>query len=634
MITMNARIAQLCCLLSISFFTSSSYSTDVTDSIRLEAYLDGLIQSSMNKHHSPSGVVSIFKDGQFLLSKGYGWQKLSDDKHPAQGVNTESSMFRPGSISKLFTWVAVMQQVESGKLDLDKDVNNYLTHFKVKDSWPGQPVTLRHLMTHTAGFEDGALGYLILDKPELVLPLADALKKYQPERINPPGLHTAYSNWGTALAGLIVANVSGDTFEDYIQKHIFDVLDMQYASFVEPLPSALDKHAVQAYQWSAGTYKAQAYERISSVAPAGSAAISANDVMKFGIALLQKGQYQGQRILQAETVQQMLEQGFSHDDRTRGMGLGFIKRRFGNETLKLFGHEGASAYFFSHLGISLEENLVVFASFSGAGGRSVYKDFLENFYTRFFSTKQSTVTAVKTTMQDLQEYRGDYLPWRGSFSKAEALLRVLNGKSVQTRKSPQGAVLLYAGKRYQRIDKDLFQERNGFARIAFQRDKNEQVSNMVVDGRAYTQYYKAPFFESKAFTLIVLAVIPLFALIVLVHLLYKRVYYLGGKNSPALYYSLITWAFSTLAFFILMTLSLLSLPTIVNGIPTSLTLALCFPIVSALAILTLLITLLKNRKSLSELKAKVLISGCLLVGLFSLCFYQYWNLLGFQYFSV
>ena len=222
-----------------------------------------------------------------------------------------------------------MQQVESGKLDLDTDVNAYLTRFQVENSWPGQPVTLRHLMTHTAGFEDGALGYLILDQPELVLPLAEALEKYQPERVNPPGQHTAYSNWGTALAGLIVANVSGETFETYIQKHIFDVLGMQYASFREPLPPSLDSHAVQAYQWSSGTYKAKPYERISSFAPAGSSAVSADDVMKFGIALLQKGQYQGRRILREETVQKMLDQGFSHDDRTRGMGLGFIKRRFG-----------------------------------------------------------------------------------------------------------------------------------------------------------------------------------------------------------------------------------------------------------------------------------------------------------------
>ena len=99
----------------------------------------------------------------------------------------------------------------------------------------------------------------------------------------------------------------------------------------------------------------------------------------------------------------------------------------GNESLKLYGHEGASAYFFSHLGISQQENLVVFASFSGAGGRIVYKDFLQNFYARFFADN-NTVDTIQTSRQALQEYRGNYLPWRGSFSKAEALLRVLNGK--------------------------------------------------------------------------------------------------------------------------------------------------------------------------------------------------------------
>ncbi|MBB6521337.1 serine hydrolase domain-containing protein [Pseudoteredinibacter isoporae] len=620
-------------LLSISAMADKRV-TDLEDPALLEAYLDGLIKSSMDKHHSPSGVISIYKDGQFLLSKGYGSQSLGDGQQSAKPVQAESSLFRPGSISKLFTWVAVMQQVESGKLDLDNDVNLYLKRFQVKDSWPGQPVTLRHLMTHTAGFEDGALGYLILDKPELVLPLPEALEKYQPERINPPGLHTAYSNWGTALAGLIVANVSGETFENYVQKRIFNVLGMQYASFIEPLPPTLENHAVQAYQWSAGRYKAKPYERISGFAPAGSAAMSANDVMKFGIALLQNGQYQNQQILQASTLQQMLEQGFSHDERTRGMGMGFIKRRFGNETLELFGHEGASAYFFSHLGISQKENLVVFASFSGAGGRSVYKDFLQNFYTRFFSEHSGTPKTIKTTAQDLQEYRGDYLPWRGSFSKAEALLRVLNGKSVQVVHSDQSAALLYSGKRYHMVDKDLFREAHGFGRIAFQRNQKSQVSDMIVDGRAYTQYYKAPLFESKTFTLIVLMVIPLFALALLIHLLYKSTHYANHTGQKALFYSQIVWAVSTLAFFILMTLSLLSLPTIVNGIPASLTIALCFPLLSALASLALLAILVKYRQAPFGIKTKLLAYSTLTISLFSLYFYQYWNLLGFKYFSV
>ena len=90
-------------------------------------------------------------------------------------------MFRPGSVSKLFTWTAVMQLKEQGKLDLDTDVNTYLKTFKIKDTYPGEPVTLRHILTHTPGFEDGGVGYLIIEDFDKAIPLRDAMEKYQPK---------------------------------------------------------------------------------------------------------------------------------------------------------------------------------------------------------------------------------------------------------------------------------------------------------------------------------------------------------------------------------------------------------------------------------------------------------------------
>ena len=139
---------------------------DVTNPTVVEAFVDGVVNNSMKSAHSASGVVAVMKDGKMIFSKGYGFLDV-ENRIP---VDPETTLFRPGSISKLFTWVAVMQQVEQGKLDLDADVNKYLQSFKVEDSWPGQPVTLRHIMTHTAGFEDGFLGYLIIDDTSRIIP--------------------------------------------------------------------------------------------------------------------------------------------------------------------------------------------------------------------------------------------------------------------------------------------------------------------------------------------------------------------------------------------------------------------------------------------------------------------------------
>jgi CubicO group peptidase (beta-lactamase class C family) len=186
--------------------------SDVTNPNVVEAFVDGVVNNSMKSARSASGVVAVMKDGKMIFAKGYGFVDIAN-RIP---VDPETTLFRPGSISKLFTWVAVMQQVEQGKLDLDTDINQYLQSFNVEDSWPGQPVTLRHIMTHTAGFEDGFLGYLIIDEATRIMPLEQSLAKYQPRRVNAPGQHTAYSNWATALAGLIVSDISGLSFDDYV----------------------------------------------------------------------------------------------------------------------------------------------------------------------------------------------------------------------------------------------------------------------------------------------------------------------------------------------------------------------------------------------------------------------------------
>src|SRR5205823_13918908 len=93
-------------------------------------------------------VIAVVKDGKVLFAKGYGYADVAKKK----AVSPEDTLFRPGSISKLFTWTAVMQQVELGKLDLDRDVNDYLD-FKIPQAY-SKPITLRNIMTHTPGFEE------------------------------------------------------------------------------------------------------------------------------------------------------------------------------------------------------------------------------------------------------------------------------------------------------------------------------------------------------------------------------------------------------------------------------------------------------------------------------------------------
>ena len=180
--------------ISITFCTvlmaaNAAAAPSLDDPAQLEAFVDGVVKPLMKNNNSPSGTVAIMRNGELIFTRGYGFQDV-EEQVPVDPART---LFRPGSTSKLFTWVAVMQQVEQGKLDLDADVNEYLQTFRIADTFE-QPVTLRHILTHTPGFEDGALGYLIIDDPEKALPLREAMQKYQPKRVNPPGVQTAYSN--------------------------------------------------------------------------------------------------------------------------------------------------------------------------------------------------------------------------------------------------------------------------------------------------------------------------------------------------------------------------------------------------------------------------------------------------------
>jgi CubicO group peptidase (beta-lactamase class C family) len=213
-----------------------------------DAWLDGFMPYALARGDVAGAVVVVVKDGQVVTQRGFGYADVAK----RQPVDPEKTLFRPGSTSKLYTWTAVMQQVEAGKLNLDADVNQYLD-FKIP-AYQGKPITLRNIMTHTAGFEEIIKGLLTFDKP--VPSLGDVLKRRIPERIYEPGTTPAYSNYATALAGYIVERVSGMPFDDYIERNIFGRLGMQYASFRQPLPARLKPYASQGYELGSGPAKA------------------------------------------------------------------------------------------------------------------------------------------------------------------------------------------------------------------------------------------------------------------------------------------------------------------------------------------------------------------------------------------
>ena len=141
------------------------------------AYFDGLMPDALNRADIAGAVVVVVKDGQPLFERGYGVM----DVKSRRPVDPETTLFRPGSVSKLFGWTAVMQQVEAGKIDLDADINKYLD-FKIPPR-DGKPVTMRNLMTHSAGFSDAGKD-LILTDPKRVKDLGAIVRS----SVEPPSV--------------------------------------------------------------------------------------------------------------------------------------------------------------------------------------------------------------------------------------------------------------------------------------------------------------------------------------------------------------------------------------------------------------------------------------------------------------
>jgi len=146
------------------------------------AWLDGFIPEALLQGDVAGAVVVVVKNGETVAQVGYGYSDVESHKP----VDAERTLFRVGSVSKLFTWTAVMQLVEQGKLDLDTDVNRYVD-FSIP-ARDGKPITLRNIMTHTAGFEERLTGLIGVDGDDIA-PLGEFLKRYVPSRIFPPVRH-------------------------------------------------------------------------------------------------------------------------------------------------------------------------------------------------------------------------------------------------------------------------------------------------------------------------------------------------------------------------------------------------------------------------------------------------------------
>ena len=613
---------------------------DINDRAMLEAYVDGVVKPLMKTNNSPSGTVTIAKDGEIILAKGFGFEDIATQTP----VDAYRTLFRPGSVSKLSTWVSVMQLVEQGKLDLDTDVNQYLETFQIKDTFP-EPITLRHIMTHTTGFEDGGLGYLIIDDPDKALSLRESMQRYQPERVNPPGVQTAYSNYATALAGLIIENVSGLSFNDYVQQNIFDPLGMTYTSFAEPLPPELLDHMATSYTVEAGAYVEKPFEIIANFGPAGSQSATSPDMVRFAQAILNGGVLDGIRILKAETVAQMLTPNFAQDERTTPMLLGFYDTDYNGH--RVVGHGGDTKYFHSYLGIDPGNGLTFFVSFAASGGSAVRSAFTVALYDEYFPRAEAPPVPPEDFVERAGRYAGTYGFWRGNFSNIEKAFGLSNVMQVAPTKD--GSLLLaFAGKskQYVEVGKNLFRELDPNMTLmpvisprlmAFQEDDSGHITGFILDGLPFMSARKLPVYATPSFNYSLLGVSLLVFLLVVLRRFYQRreIAVMPDVDRSALaasFYTSLTHLVAVVSGAVVVSIVMKSL---IDGFPPLFKAWLVMPILATIASLYLLYRTFGVWRGalLGGAWARIRYSVVALAALFMAWFFYYWNILGFQYLS-
>jgi CubicO group peptidase (beta-lactamase class C family) len=431
--------------------------TDITVK-DLETFLDEVIPNQLASNDIPGASVAVVKDGRLLFAKGYGYANL-ENQIP---VVANTTLFRTGSVAKLFTWTAVMQLVEQGKLDLDVAVNTYLETFQIPDTFP-EVITLRHLLTHTAGFEDDLFGVLAR-KPNDLEPLGEFVAKHIPARVYPPGTVTAYSNYGVTLAGYIVEQVAGMPFAEYVDAQIFQPLGMTRTTVTQPLPADLANEVARGYTFTKTGFQPSAFEYYQ-IAPAGSASATVTDMARFMLAFLQGGELDGKRILGGSSVNTMLTRHFGNDERLSGFGLGFYEMPLGG--YRMWGHKGETDFFRTLLALLPEKNLGIYVAYNAPGGGAAANTLVAGVLEHFFPKLVSTPTAAVS--ENLRHLRGLYVPTRAPQTTLQKLAQLFMPlyRPISVKSSEPGVLELSlpsnpnVSSRWLAVGSDIFQREDG-----------------------------------------------------------------------------------------------------------------------------------------------------------------------------
>jgi CubicO group peptidase (beta-lactamase class C family) len=480
-------------------FTAPSQGQGPTDPAELEAFLDELLAQEMEEYHIAGAAVSVVKDGKLFFAKGYGYADL-EHKIP---VDPEQTVFRIGSVGKTITWTAVMQLVEQGKLDLEADVNTYLD-FRIPDTYP-EPIRLKHLMTHTSGFEQRLLGSAVLDANNLP-PEREFLISFMPARMRPPGEYISYSNYNAVLAGYIVERVSDQPYDQYIQEHIFVPLGMAHSTTQMQLPPDLSAHTSIGYTYTDGAFQPLPdYAGSPAGEPSGTHASTVTDMARFMIAHLGDGRYSDEntpeaRILEESTCRQMHTTLYTPEPHILGNAYGFFD--WSDNDQRTIGHQGYLPPMHGELLLLPDQHLGVYVVYNSEGARQLtnaHAGFQRAFFDHYYPAP--AIEPIKTPAdfaERASRFVGSYRPTDSSGTTAFKSAGIMDVVEIR---APGDGTLLFGKSRFVEVEPLYFRQVDGLLGIAFREDDRGRITELFFDGNPHMAFEKLNWYETRGFNM-------------------------------------------------------------------------------------------------------------------------------------
>lgn len=349
--------------ISFSFFSSTSIAKSAEAEAGYEAipldswekYIEQYPDQHIGKSTAGAAVIAL-KDGKTILNKNYGY----GNRETNTAVN-EDTVFEWVSCSKLLVWVSVMQLVEAGKLDLQEDIRAYLPQGFFKRLQFDGAISLYHLMNHLVGWEEPLVGTVLSD-PNAVGNLEQYLRAIEPKQVYKPGTVVCYSNYGVALAGLIVERASGLPYYEYVNQNIFSALGMKNTTVH---PTQADKPYLSEKRDQINGYIIDANGKLApsrtgriywGMYPAAAAIGTAGDAAKFASALMPPDGESGLLFESRETLNQLLSTSYFYHENYPGIAHGFWEM---NYSVKAVRHTGGDDGFTSCITLVPQERLAL-----------------------------------------------------------------------------------------------------------------------------------------------------------------------------------------------------------------------------------------------------------------------------------